>query len=96
MFLNILAVIVITVLIGSSSNSPIRTADGVCEISETQRCLDYYLTQVNDQVSLSFIEIDDQGHFHSRERFRTVLDFIRSRGDDQDIVVFVHGWHHRA
>ncbi len=33
---------------------------------------------------------------HDWERTKEVLSFIRNQGDNQDIIIFTHGWHHTA
>lgn len=48
------------------------------------------------EILLSFIEINDQGLLRERPQLDYAIDAITRRGDDQTILLFVHGWHHNA
>lgn len=47
-------------------------------------------------VDLHVVELTEQGQFWDLRYLKPVLDRIQSRGDKQDIVLFIHGWHHDA
>lgn len=47
-------------------------------------------------VDLHVIELTEQGNFWRQDYLQSVLDRIHQRGDNQDIVLFIHGWHHDA
>ncbi len=88
----------LTVLVmGCTTNSAFRTLGEACDFEDKYSCRGSYITDSSkENYSLSFIEFDDQGLQHDRERTKEVLQFIRDKGENQDIIIFTHGWHHNA
>ncbi|EJG1806049.1 hypothetical protein BS057_RS23225 [Vibrio parahaemolyticus] len=88
---------------GCVSNHAIHKKGLPCEYLNEKSCVDRYITiergNINDksyEYSLSFVELDEQGHYQSREQISDVVEFVSQQGDNQDIVLFIHGWHHNA
>ena len=55
------------------------------------------------RYSLSFVELDDQGWFHSGRQLKLIDDKLtkelansNNKDIDFDVIVFVHGWHHNV
>jgi len=67
------------------SDSSIQKFNGVNELS-------------NVNYKIGFVEINDQGELFSRPQMHKVIDTLQAdaRGRDVLIVVFAHGWNHRA
>lgn len=92
-----LFLIFIFLISSCAQNSAYRNNDKICYYDKGKFCNDSYLTAShNKSYSLSFVEIDDQGHFQSRSQLNDVLKYVKEKGDNQDIVLFIHGWHHNA
>jgi len=47
-------------------------------------------------VDLHVVELTEQGQFWRLDYLQSVIDRIHKRGDNQDIILFIHGWHHDA
>lgn len=47
-------------------------------------------------VDLHVVELTEQGNFWRQDYLQSVLERIHERGDNQDIIVFIHGWQHDA
>jgi len=90
--------LLITLLVGCTSNHMFRPDTKACIKSKENNCAKSCIISSDCKkcpYSLSFVEIDDQGHFQSRSQLNKVIEFIEAQ-ENQDIVVFIHGWHSNA
>ncbi|MFS1861582.1 hypothetical protein BCU54_010710 [Vibrio lentus] len=89
-----------TLILGCTTNKQIRVDGEDCSYHIDEHCEDNYI--ISDSSSgpngynytLSFVEFDEQGHFQDREQLNNVIDHVNKQGDGQDIILFIHGWHH--
>ncbi|WP_434761727.1 hypothetical protein [Vibrio fortis] len=89
-----------TLILGCTTNKQIRVGDGDCSYHIDEHCEDNYI--ISDSSSdpngysytLSFVEFDEQGHFQDRNQLNNVIEHVNKQGDEQDIILFIHGWHH--
>ena len=118
---NTIIAAIVLILCSGCSHYAHRDKGGECVITGGNYCIGHNITIESDnanlaaltdqeivnygEYSLSFIELDDQGHQFSRERTIEVLDFVKKQGElkdaagediGQDIILFIHGWHHNA
>lgn len=102
--LPIILVCITLLTLGCTSNKALKkVGPEPCEYKGEQSCTENYITtasstepEVKYSYSLSFVEFDEQGHIQDRKQINNVTKYIRDQGDDQDIVLFIHGWHHGA
>jgi hypothetical protein len=83
-------------LVGCATNHQIRTVIQPCDYRPGQCDKASIQYSNSDNYSLSFVEIDDQGHFQDREQLNTVLNYVKSLGNNQDVLLFIHGWQHNS
>ncbi len=93
-----LTVLLVFSMAACTSNKILRENVATCYLNENEICGNHYITAERNtpNYTLSFIEIDDQGHLHDRNQMFNVLQHIKEKGENQEIVLFVHGWHHGA
>ncbi len=48
------------------------------------------------RISLSIIELDEQGQLFKRKQLDKVMQHIKSKGNKQKIYIYIHGWKHNA
>jgi hypothetical protein len=88
----------IILIVGCKSNHMFRRDTEECKKPQKNNCAESCIIRsdcTDYPYTLSFVEIDDQGHFQSRAQLNKVIKFIKSQ-DHQDIVIFIHGWHCNA
>lgn len=70
------------------------TAENACEQSSQH----IYNAGADDEYTLGFVEIDDQGQMRDRKQMQALLDTLYQKAARESILltVFVHGWHHNA
>ncbi|MEZ9108222.1 hypothetical protein AB4401_14130 [Vibrio cyclitrophicus] len=89
-----------TLILGCTTNKQIRVDGEDCSYHIDEHCEDNYI--ISDSSSgpngynytLSFVEFDEQGHFQDRDQLNNVIEHVNKQGDGQDIILFIHGWHH--
>lgn len=97
-----LVIIFAGLLSGCASNEIYRgdyrpcgvTAGNACE----QNSQHIYNAGADDEYTLGFVEIDDQGQMRDRKQMQALLDTLYQKAAKESILltVFVHGWHHNA
>ncbi len=100
--LNVVSVLALCLLItsGCASRNPYHTTDwapGNCNDPESEECTTSYYQEHAD-YDLAFAEFTDRGNSFSNLWLDNVLKKIRSRSEQQGVVlaVFIHGWKHNA
>ncbi|MGH8547768.1 MAG: esterase [Methylococcales bacterium] len=90
------------VLSSCASNAIYRSSYEPCTVSANNRCdqssLQLYNPDAENEYTLGYVEIDDQGQMRDRKQMQTLLDTLNreSAADSLLLIVFVHGWHHNA
>jgi len=83
-------------LVGCASNKAFRTTAS-CGISE---CKGSSIIEKHDNYDLAFVEFSEKGNVFSRQKMKTVLDYVDflkiTAEEGLHVVVFVHGWRHNA
>ncbi|MEC4749229.1 esterase [Methylomicrobium sp. Wu6] len=89
-------------LTGCASNEIYRSIYEPCTVSQSNACeqnsLHQYNTGMDNEYTLGFVEIDDQGQMRDRKQMQALLDTLYKKAAEESILltVFVHGWHHNA
>jgi len=89
-------------LTGCASNEIYRSNYAPCTVSPDNACeqnsLHQYNKGQNNEYTLGFVEIDDQGQMRDRKQMQALLDALYQKAAEESILltVFVHGWHHNA
>ncbi|EIC29863.1 MULTISPECIES: hypothetical protein [Methylomicrobium] len=89
-------------LTGCASNAIYRSNYQPCTVSPGNACernsLHIYNPGANNEYTLGFVEIDDQGQVRDRRQMHALLDMLYSKAAQESVLmtVFVHGWHHNA
>ncbi|HSN23331.1 MAG TPA: esterase, partial [Methylomicrobium sp.] len=87
---------------GCASNDIYRSIYEPCTVSPNNACeqnsLHFYNTGKDNEYTLGFVEIDDQGQMRDRRQMQALLDSLYKKAAEESILltVFVHGWHHNA
>ena len=59
----------------------------------------YIHGDIKEDISLCFIEYDEQGQLFERkgrEQLENVIKHIKNRGQNQQIFIYIHGWKHNS
>ncbi|MDD1611560.1 MAG: esterase [Methylococcaceae bacterium] len=89
-------------LTGCASNEIYRSIYEPCIVSAGNACelnsQHLYNTGKDDEYTLGFVEIDDQGQIRDRKQMQALLDTLYKTAAEESILltVLVHGWHHNA
>jgi len=89
-------------LTGCASNEIYRSIYEPCSVSPGNACeqnsLHLYNTGKDNEYTLGFVEIDDQGQMRDRKQMQALLDTLYKKAAEESVLlnVFVHGWHHNA
>lgn len=95
----VLVLITVNVISACASEDYYRTAvsESACELSANQSCQTANLLHhAEDDYSLGFVEIDDQGQFYNRAQAEALLKRLKHTRQPQYVMIYVHGWHHNA
>ncbi|WP_020681134.1 hypothetical protein [Marinobacterium rhizophilum] len=93
---------VMALLSACTSNSLYRSEFSACTVGAQQWCelnsIQYYNVGSDDEYTLGFVEIDDQGQLRDRAQMDVLLAELERMAAEQGLLmnVFVHGWHHNA
>jgi hypothetical protein len=97
------ALICIAILLaGCASNAIYRSNYQPCTVSSGNACeqnsLHIYNPGADNEYTLGFVEIDDQGQIRDRRQMHALLDMLYAKAAQESVLttVFVHGWHHNA
>ena len=100
---SLLIMIIVGVLAsGCASNEIYRSDYRLCKVMPDNACeqnsLHIYQADSEDEYTLGFVEIDDQGQMRDRKQMQALLDMLYQKAAKESILltVFVHGWHHNA
>ncbi|WP_446811601.1 esterase [Methylomonas sp. 2BW1-5-20] len=91
-----------TLLSGCASNEIYRSIYEPCSVSSNNACernsLHLYNPGAENEYTLGFVEIDDQGQMRDRKQMQALLDTLYEKAGKESVLltVFVHGWHHNA
>lgn len=89
-------------LTGCASNEIYRSLYESCSVSPGNTCdqnsLQLYNKGTDNEYTLGFVEIDDQGQMRDRRQMHALLDTLYRKAAEESILmtVLVHGWHHNA
>ncbi|AEG00527.1 esterase [Methylomonas methanica] len=95
-------IIAASLLSGCASNEIYRSDYRPCDVSAGNACelnsQHNYNIGADDEYTLGFVEIDDQGQMRDRKQMQALLDTLYQKAAQESILltVFVHGWHHNA
>jgi pimeloyl-ACP methyl ester carboxylesterase len=83
--------------LGCAPQAPYRTGTAASELVMADHGLCPELTRVSPhRISVSYVEIDEQGYFQDRGQLDRALEAVTRAGKPKYVVVFVHGWFHNA
>jgi hypothetical protein len=83
--------------LGCATQAPYRTGTAAGELVMADHGLCPELTRVSShRISVSYVEIDEQGYFQDRGQLDRALEAVARAGKPKYVVVFVHGWFHSA
>ncbi|MDD1620188.1 MAG: hypothetical protein LUQ11_01810, partial [Methylococcaceae bacterium] len=72
-------------------------SDVPCEQNRLNICnTSNLIVNKDDEYTLGFVEIDDQGQFYERKQAESLLNLLKQERQPQYVTIFVHGWHHNA
>lgn len=97
-----IALCVTALLPGCASNEIYRSDYKPCTVSPDNACeqnsLHLYNAGADNEYTLGFVEIDDQGQMRDRKQMQALLDTLYEKAGKESVLltVFVHGWHHNA
>jgi hypothetical protein len=89
-------------LAGCASDTIYRSNYRLCAVSLENACepnsLHIYNPGADNEYTLGFVEIDDQGQMRDRRQMQALLDTLYQKAAEESILmtVLVHGWHHNA
>lgn len=87
---------------GCAPNEIYRSVYQPCTVSPTDACdlnsLHVYNKGAENEYTLGFVEIDDQGQMRDRRQMQALLDMLYQKAAEESLLttVLVHGWHHNA
>jgi hypothetical protein len=93
---------VAVLLTGCASNEIYRSVYESCSVSPDNACdqnsLQLYNKDADNEYTLGFVEIDDQGQMRDRRQMHALLDTLYQKAAEESLLmtVLVHGWHHNA
>ncbi len=70
-----------------------QVTDKPCELNCDKANL---IKQAENDYTLGFVELDDQGQFYDRGQVDALIKLLKNEKEPQYVTVFVHGWHHNA
>ncbi|MCK9605696.1 MAG: esterase [Methylomonas sp.] len=97
-----LFIVTACLLSGCASNEIYRSDYRPCDVTPGNACEQNsqhtYNKGTDDEYTLGFVEIDDQGQMRDRKQMQALLDTLYQKAAQESILltVFVHGWHHNA
>jgi hypothetical protein len=97
-----LACAVAILLTGCASDEIYRSVYEPCSVSPSNSCdqnsLHRYNAGAENEYTLGFVEIDDQGQMRDRRQMHALLDMLYQKALEESLLmtVLVHGWHHNA
>src|SRR5260370_3211496 len=89
--------VIVLAILGCAPQTPYRSGNAATEVVVADPHLCYELTEPSTyRIPIAYLEIDEQGQFQDRGQIEKALAIISGSANTKYVVVFVHGWVHRA